>query len=43
LGIDIGGTFGQILQVVISLFFILFIFFGQKITMRMYLLELIED
>lgn len=40
LGIDIGGTFGQILQVVISLFFILFIFFGQKITMRMYLLEI---
>ena len=37
---DVGGTFGQILQVVISLFFILFIFFGQKITMRMYLLEI---
>lgn len=40
-GLDnLGGTFGQILQVVISLFFILFIFFGQKITMRMYLLEI---
>ena len=40
LGIEIGGAFSQIIQVATTLFFILFIFFGQKITMRMYLLEI---
>lgn len=39
-GIEIGGAFSQIIQVVTTLFFVLFIFFGQKITMRMYLLEI---
>jgi len=37
---DIGGPIGQIIQVFLTLFFIFFIFFGQKIQMRMYLLEI---
>jgi len=37
---DIGGPLGTIFQVLVTGFFILFIFFGQKITMRMYLLEI---
>lgn len=37
---DLGGPIGQIIQVVMTLFFILFIFFGQKIQMRIYLLEI---
>jgi len=37
---DIGGPIGQIIQVLMTLFFIFFIFFGQKIQMRMYLLEI---
>jgi hypothetical protein len=36
----IEGPIGQIIQVFLTLFFILFIFFGQKIQMRMYLLEI---
>ncbi len=37
---DLGNSLSQIFQIVISLFFILFIFFGQRIQMRMYLLEI---
>jgi len=37
---DIGGPLGQIFQVLVTAFFILFIFFGQKLQMRMYLLEI---
>ena len=37
---DIGGPIGQIIQVLMTMFFIFFIFFGQKIQMRMYLLEI---
>ena len=37
---DIGGPIGQIIQIFMTLFFIFFIFFGQKIQMRMYLLEI---
>ncbi len=37
---DLTGSLAQVFQVVISLFFILFIFFGQRIQMRMYLLEI---
>ncbi len=38
--IDIGGPIGQIIQTLMTVFFILFIFFGQKIQMRLYLLEI---
>ncbi len=37
---DIGGPLGQIFQILVTAFFILFIFFGQKIQMRMYLMEI---
>ncbi|HLE64511.1 MAG TPA: DUF1512 domain-containing protein [Candidatus Bathyarchaeia archaeon] len=37
---DIGGPIGQIIQIAMTMFFVLFIFFGQKIQMRMYLLEI---
>ncbi len=37
---DIGGPLGQVIQVLLTIFFISFIFFGQKIQMRMYLLEI---
>ena len=37
---DIGGPLGAIIQTALTAFFILFIFFGQKIQMRMYLLEI---
>jgi hypothetical protein len=37
---DLGGPLQQIIQIFLTLFFVLFIFFGQKIQMRMYLLEI---
>ncbi len=37
---DLGGPIQQIIQIFLTLFFVLFIFFGQKIQMRMYLLEI---
>ncbi len=37
---DIGGPLGQIFQVLVTVFFISFIFFGQKIQMRLYLMEI---
>lgn len=37
---DVGGPIGQIIQILMTMFFILFIFFGQKIQMRLYLLEI---
>ena len=37
---DISGPLGQIIQVLVTVFFIGFIFFGQKIQMRMYLMEI---
>ncbi len=37
---DLGGPLQQIIQIFLTLFFVLFIFFGQKIQMRLYLLEI---
>ncbi len=37
---DIGGPLGQIFQVLVTVFFISFIFFGQKLQMRLYLMEI---
>jgi len=37
---DIGGSVGQIIQVLLTVFFISFIFFGQKLQMRMFLMEI---
>ena len=37
---DISGPLGTIFQVLVTAFFISFIFFGQKIQMRMYLMEI---
>ena len=37
---DIGGPLGQIIQVLVTIFFISFIFFGQKLQMRLYLMEI---
>ncbi len=37
---DVGGPLGQIIQVLVTVFFISFIFFGQKIQMRLYLMEI---
>ena len=38
--IDVTGPLGQILQVALTAFFIGFIFFGQKLQMRMFLIEI---
>ena len=37
---DLGGPLGQIFQVLVTVFFISFIFFGQKLQMRLYLMEI---
>lgn len=37
---DLGGPLGQIFQVLVTVFFISFIFFGQKIQMRLYMMEI---
>ncbi len=37
---DIGGPLGTIFQVLVTVFFISFIFFGQKIQMRLYMMEI---
>src|SRR5712692_1383508 len=37
---DIGGAAGQIIQVLLTVFFIGFIFFGQKLQMRLFLMEI---
>ena len=37
---DIGGPLGQVFQVLVTVFFISFIFFGQKLQMRLYLMEI---
>ncbi len=37
---DLGGPLGQIFQVLVTVFFISFIFFGQKLHMRLYLMEI---
>ncbi len=37
---DVGGPLGQIFQVLVTVFFISFIFFGQKLQMRLYLMEI---
>ncbi len=38
--IDVTGPLGQVLQIALTAFFIGFIFFGQKIQMRMFLIEI---
>ena len=37
---DLGGPLGQIFQVLVTVFFISFIFFGQKLQTRLYLMEI---
>ncbi len=39
-GLDVTGPIGQVLQILLTAFFIGFIFFGQKLQMRMFLMEI---